>query len=212
MITFGYKSKISGPVRALVAIAVGIMMILAKDQAMNMVVKIIAAFILASGVVSLMVGLKNKANGTFSLMAFNAVVDIVIAVFLFVFDSFVANLIIYLIGIVLLIFGAIQLVSLFSANKVVKLGTGAFIMPSLVTLIGLFLLFNPVFIKSSISIIAGIALIIYGISELGSSWRMKKVMDEYEIKKAEQTVDETDDQGVSQDDIKDVDYEKVDEQ
>lgn len=212
MITFGYKSKISGPVRALVAIAVGIMMILAKDQAMNMVVKIIAAFILASGVVSLMVGLKNKANGTFSLMAFNAVVDIVIAVFLFVFDSFVANLIIYLIGIVLLIFGAIQLVSLFSANKVVKLGTWAFIMPSLVTLIGLFLLFNPVFIKSSISIIAGIALIIYGISELGSSWRMKKVMDEYEIKKAEQTVDETDDQGVSQDDIKDVDYEKVDEQ
>ena len=98
MITFGYNNKFNGPVRALVAVALGIIMIIAGDEAMNAVVKILAVFVMASGVVSLVVGFRNKANGTLPLMATNAVFDILIGVVLFMFDAFFANLFIYLIG------------------------------------------------------------------------------------------------------------------
>jgi uncharacterized membrane protein HdeD (DUF308 family) len=200
----------TGPVRALIAIAAGVLMIVYNEQAMNLVVKIIAAFLLASGFVSLAVGLKKKNDSTSKLMNFNAVVDILIAAFLFLFNGFVANLIIYLIGFVLLGFGIFQLVALISANKVAKVGLWSFVFPVLVIGSGAFLLFNPEFTKASISMVAGIALLIYGVSELLSSWKMKKAIDEYEISRMPQ--DQPSQQTQDSVPVKDVEYEKVDEQ
>ena len=211
MFTFGYTNRINGPIRALIAIATGVLMIVYNEQAMNLVVKIIAAFILASGFVSLAVGIKKKNDSTSKLMNFNAVVDILIAAFLFLFNGFVANLIIYLIGFVLLGFGIFQLIALISANKVSKVGIPAFVMPVLVIGSGVFLLFNPEFTKASISLFAGIALLIYGLSELLSSWKMKKAIEEYEIGRMPQEETETEVYDASVQ-VKDVDYEKVDEQ
>ena len=143
MFTFGYKSKVNGPLRALVAIAIGVMMVMYPGNALATVVKIIAAFILASGLVSLIVGLKNRNNGSLPLMSFNAVVDIIIGLVLFMFPLFVAKFIIYLIGFVLLGFGIMQILALVSAKRVMGLSLGAFILPAVVTLVGGFLLFNP---------------------------------------------------------------------
>lgn len=193
--TFGYSNRLNGPMRAVVAIAVGVILMVYNEQAMNIVVKIIAALLFASGIVSLAVGLKKKGDSTSKLMNFNAVVDIVIAALLFFFNGFVANLIIYFIGIVLAGFGLFQIIALLSANKVAKVGIWSFLMPVLVTGAGVFLLFTPEFAKSSISLIAGISLLMYGVSELISSWKVGKAFDKYEVM-----------------DVKDVEYEKVDEQ
>ena len=182
MITFGYKSRFNGPIRALTALAVGIVMVVSKTNALNLAVQIIAAFLAASGIVSLAVGYKNRANGTFPLMTVNTVVDILIALVLFMFPGFFANLLVYLIAIALLFFAIFQLIALASASRVMVMGVLAFIFPVLVLLSGLFLLSNPDFIGSAIGIVAGVALIIYGVSELFSSWKMRKAIDEYEIK------------------------------
>lgn len=182
MITFGYKSRFNGPIRALTALAVGIVMVVSKTNALNLAVQIIAAFLAASGIVSLAVGYKNRANGTFPLMTVNTVVDILIALVLFMFPGFFANLLVYLIAIALLFFAIFQLIALASASRVMVMGVLAFIFPILVLLSGLFLLSNPDFIGSAIGIVAGVALIIYGVSELFSSWKMRKAIDEYEIK------------------------------
>lgn len=209
MFTFGYTNRFTGPFRALIALATGVVMIVYKEQAMDLVVRIIAAFLLASGFVSLAVGLRKKNDSSSKLMTFNAVVDVLIAALLFLFSGAVANLIIYLIGFVVLGFGIFQLIALISANRVSKVGIFALVMPVLVIGAGAFLLFNPEFIKSSVSLVAGIALLIYGASELLSSWKMKKAIDEYEIKfPTEKPEPKADDQPQ----VKDVDYEKVDEQ
>ena len=208
MFTFGYTNRFTGPFRALIALAAGVVMIVYKEQAMDLVVKIIAAFLLASGFVSLAVGLRKKNDSSSKLMTFNAVVDVLIAALLFLFSGAVANLIIYLIGFVVLGFGIFQLIALISANRVSKVGIFALVMPVLVIGVGAFLLFNPEFIKSSVSLVAGIALLIYGASELLSSWKMKKAIDEYEITRMPQ--DKPAEEPVAE--VKDVDYEKVDEQ
>ena len=206
MFTFGYTNRFTGPFRALIALAAGVVMIVYKEQAMDLVVKIIAAFLLASGFVSLAVGLRKKNDSSSKLMTFNAVVDVLIAALLFLFSGAVANLIIYLIGFVVLGFGIFQLIALISANRVSKVGIFALVMPVLVIGAGAFLLFNPEFIKSSVSLVAGIALLIYGASELLSSWKMKKAIDEYEITRMPQ--DKPAEEPVAE--VKDVDYEKVD--
>ena len=54
--------------RALIALVIGIMMVVSPANALTTVVKIIAAFMLASGVVSLVVGLKDKEKGSLPLM------------------------------------------------------------------------------------------------------------------------------------------------
>ena len=207
MYTFGYSNRMGGPVRALIAMAIGVVMVIYNGQALGLVVKIIAALLLASGVVSLAVALKGKNEGSSKLMLFNSVVDVVIAFFLFVFSVQIGNLIIYLIGFVLLCFGIFQLIALVSANRVMRLGLWSFVLPGLVTLLGGFLLFNP-FALNIMTIIAGTALIFYGVVELMSSWKMKKAIDEYEIRQTEQKPVMPEDTV----EVKDVEYEKVDEQ
>lgn len=209
MFTFGYRNRANGPLRALVAAAVGVMMIVNPGEALTTVVKVIAAFMLASGLVSLFIGLKQKENGSLPLMSFNALVDVLLGLVLFVFPGFIAKFIIYLIGFALLAFGVVQLFALFGVKRAIGLAAGAFVLPAVVTFVGGFILFNP-FAEEVMVIIAGVALVMYGVSELFSSFKMKKVIDEYEIHQTE-TKDVTVEEA-SMADVKDVDYEKVDEQ
>ena len=62
------------------------------------------------------------------------------------------------------------------------------------------------------STMAGVALIVYGASELLSSWKMKQAVDEYEIHMEQEHKQQTVSEDMSGVNVKDVDYEKVDEQ
>lgn len=199
MFTFGYKNKANGLLRALTALAIGVIMVVNPGEALTTIVKVIAAFLLASGLVSLFIGLKNKQNGSLPLMSFNALVDVLLGLVLFVFPGFIARFIIYIIGLMLLVFGVVQLMAMFSVRKVIGIAGGAFVLPSIVTFVGAFILFNP-FAEKIMVIVAGVALILYGASELFSSWKMKKAIDEYEIHENPLA------------DVKDVEYEKIGEQ
>ena len=210
MITFGYKNRFGGFLRALAAITIGVVMVVSRTDAMVLAVRIIAAFLLASGIVSLLVGYKNRENSQMPLMGVNGAVDILVALLIFLFPGFVAGLIVYLIGFALLGFGLFQLIALVSANKVMRVGVMAFVMPVLVLLAGAFLLARPTFIGTAIGTVAGIALIVYGVSELLSSWKMKKAMDEYDVQHPQQPLGGSVEKPMN--DVKDVDYEKVDEQ
>lgn len=209
MITFGYKNKVSGLVRAIAALSIGAVMVAVPEKAMSLVVQIIAAFFIASGIVSFFYGLSRRKENALGILAFNAIVDVIIGVLLFAFPGVVATIIIYLIGVVLLLFGILQIVALVGAAGILGMGFMAFILPVLVTLVGGFLLFNP-FAPEVMSTIAGVALIVYGASELFSSWKMKKAIDEYEIKFNQTETKEDEPSSVA--DVKDVDFEKVDEQ
>ena len=59
MITFGYKNQFSGVLRALAAIVIGLLM-LANTGWTRFFVQIVGAFLVASGVFSLLVGLQKK--------------------------------------------------------------------------------------------------------------------------------------------------------
>lgn len=180
MITFGYKNKFSGLLRAVVAIAVGTIMIFSKTDAMVLIVRIIAAFIFASGLVSLLVGYKNRQDGRMSLMGVNGIVDLVISGLAFAFAPIVAGLVVYIIGFILLGFGLFQLITIGSASRVMRMGVFAFVMPVLTLLAGAFLLARPAFLGTAVGAVAGVALVIYGVSELVSSLKMRQAINQFE--------------------------------
>ena len=208
MITFGYNSRFSAPLRALLFIAFGVLMILAKADAMELVVKVVAAFVLATGLVSFFLGYKKKADGTMPLSTVGAVTNIVIAVLLFGFSKGVAGFISYLLGFVLLGFGIFQISVLASVRKSVKVGFGAYVIPLLVALVGLFIIIWPKALGQSIGLVAGIALIAYGISEFVAAFKVSSAMDPDKITPAP-AQEEPAPEALE---AKDVDYEKVDEQ
>ena len=112
MFTFGYKTTLSSILRSLASIGIGLVMIF-DNEASETVVKVVAAFLFASGLVSLVYGfIRSKKEGLLPLMAVNAVVDILIGVLLFLNPGWVAGFIITLIGIVLILFGGLQLLAL----------------------------------------------------------------------------------------------------
>ena len=111
----------------------------------------------------------------------------------------------------LICFGFFQLLGLGSASRVVKLGLWSYVLPFLVLAAGIFLMTKPAFLGEAIGVVAGAALIVYGVSELFSSWKMRKAIDEYEIRQTgTQNTSVQDDTTVTV--VKDVDYEKVEEQ
>lgn len=208
MITFGYNSRFSAPLRALLFIAFGVLMILAKADAMELVVKVVAAFVLATGLVSFFLGYKKKADGTMPLSTVGAVTNIVIAVLLFVFSKGVAGFISYLLGFVLLGFGIFQISVLASVRKSVKVGFGAYVIPLVVSLVGLFIIIWPKALGQSIGLVAGIALIAYGMSEFIAAFKVSSATDPDKITPAP-AQEEPAPEALE---AKDVDYEKVDEQ
>lgn len=214
MITFGYNNKFSSILRSLAAIAIGLVMVCATD-ATTTVVQIIAAFLFAAGIVSFAYGFANRKSGTFGLMTVNAVVDIVIGLILFLWPPFVAGVIVAIIGIVILVFGVIQILAL--AGTMSLLGSGGLniLLAVLAVVGGIVLIFNP-FSERVMSILAGVFLIYYGITDLISMRRVSKAKKEYEIHFTETRVDPDSTIDVDVDDdfdgIKDVDYHKIDEQ
>lgn len=161
MITFGYKNKFSGVLRALAAIAIGLVMVCSTEATTN-VVKIIAAFLFAAGLVSFAYGLAHKKDGVLNLMVINAGVDIVIGILLFIFPGAIANIIVTLIGIVIFIFGLIQIFALAGTASLLGSGIFSFILSGVALVGAAILIFNP-FTERVMSILAGIFLICYGV-------------------------------------------------
>ena len=216
MITFGYKTKFSSILRALAAIGVGLVMVIGND-ATTTVVRIIASFLFAAGVVSLVYGYVHRASGTLSLMATNAVVDIILGLVLFLSPQLISGLIVFLVGIALLAFGVIQLLAMAGTMRLLGTGLSAVILPVLAILGGVLLLFSP-FTAKVMTILAGCLLVYYGLSELLSTWQISKAKEVYEIKYAREheapsatpdDPDRIDDSGIA--DAKEVEFRKVGE-
>lgn len=176
MITFGYKGRFSGITRAVIALIFGAVMFFTGNS-VTIIVQILAAFILASGVVSLIVGLKKENQSQRPLIMTNSGLNIIISVLMFLFAESLGGLIVGIIGIILILFGLFQLVVLFSANRVMAVGAVGFIMPVVVLACGALLLFKPKFVDDILGYVVGASLMVYGISELISSWKMRKSIE-----------------------------------
>ena len=122
--------------------------------------------------------------------------------------------VIILIGVALLIFGIFQIAAMISASAFVPVTAWSFLLPVICAGGGVLLLFDPFDAASTMTLVAGIAILIYGLSELFASWKMARAMKEYEIKFPSsdgKRSGEGKDSGIDFSEAKDADFRKVDE-
>lgn len=213
MITFGFRNKFSGWIRAALAVIVGCILVIRPGTSLIFLVKVIAAIMIASGIVSLVYGIANRRNGGLGLLLFNTVVDILLGVLLFIFPAAVASFIIILIGAALLVFGVFQIAAMISASSYVKVTAWSFLLPVICAGGGVLLLFRPFDAASTMTLLAGIAILIYGVSELYSTWKMTRAIHEYEIKfpSSSDGKEGNGGSGIDYSDVKDAEFEKAGE-
>ncbi|MBP3269719.1 MAG: DUF308 domain-containing protein [Bacteroidales bacterium] len=212
MITLGYKTKFDSITRAAAAIGIGLVMAFGGNAPTN-VVKIIAILLVLAGVASLIYGLiKSKENGVYHVLMVNAGLDIVLGLLLFFNPQWIAGAIVYAIGVILILFGGLQLLALAGAMSLLGAGFSSLILSICAVVGGAFLLFNP-FTINVMSIIAGCLLLVYGVSEIISMFKMSKAIEEYEIRRTSaSTKPNAPEVGTSSlTDAKEVSFEKVEE-
>ena len=78
-------------------------------------------------------------------------------------------------------FGLFQMLTLFSARRLMQVGPLSFVLPFLVLAAGVFLVSKPAFVGEAIGVVAGASLIVYGVSELLSSWKMREIVDNDDV-------------------------------
>ncbi|MBR4756098.1 MAG: DUF308 domain-containing protein [Bacteroidales bacterium] len=213
MILLGYKTKFDSITRAVAAIGIGLVMIFGSN-APTLVVKIIAGLLIVAGIASLVYGLlKQKEVGMYQVLIINAGLDIILGLLLFFNPQWVAGFIVFLIGIALIVFGALQLIVLAGAMSLLGSGFSSLILSACAIIGGAFLLFNPFSLKI-MSIIAGCFLVLYGISELISTFKMVEARKEYEIRRAPASTEtpaqgRIDTSGIG--DAREVEFERIDD-
>ncbi len=211
MITFGFRNRFSGWIRAAIAVIIGCIMVIKPGTSLMFLVKVMAAILIASGIVSLVYGVANRRNGGLGLLIFNTVVDIVLGVLIFMFPDVVASFVIIVIGVALLVFGIFQIAAMISASAFVPVTAWSFLLPVICAGGGVLLLFKPFDAAATMTLVAGIAILVYGISELFASWKMSRAIHEYDIKFPSSSAGKgrDKDSGIDYSEVKDAEFEKA---
>jgi len=210
MITLGYRNKLMGIFLATGAIIVGIIFLAAPESAIETVVRVLAAFLVASGIVSFIFGCKTRDNGAMSLMVVNSAVDIILGVLMFVFAAALSRFILIVLGALLVIFSIREFLALLAARKFVALKPWLAILP-IISFIGGVLLMINTFGEKIMGILCGIVLIIFGVSELIAALRVKRAINEFDIQAADKINNDIKAKQEEFSDIVDVDCQKVED-
>lgn len=205
MLTFGYQSKFSGPFKALLAIAFGIFLILTQANAMKLVVQIISICIFVYGVFSFILGMKNSS---LQMLTIGSVINIAISLLMFTFAEPISAVIRYILGSLLFLLGLYQTVVLFSARREIKGGVLPFILPVVVMVAGCIFFSKELIGNDLMGLLAGIAFVLFGLSELLASVKMNQAISKTETDKENSADGKL--MQIDQKSVRDVDYEKVD--
>ncbi len=199
MITFGYKTPWSGILRAAASLGLGILAVAYPGDVLPLLVKIFAIVLGVYGCGMLAYAFTHKGDKSFSLWLSNSIIEIVVAVLVFIFAGFIANIAVKLIGLLLLVSGVYQIIALISAERASRFGFWFFILPVVEAILGGILMFASQLFTSTVAVIVGVALIVSGLSELFSSIKVYRIQKKFasDTKTEEQdaevkTVDEAD--------------------
>lgn len=174
--TYGY-------IRAIAGIVLGIVLIVWPSGTLDALVRVIGCFLICLGIFSWIGSAKKEKNAAeaktegsnFKIMQINGIFDIVLGLILAIIPGVFVSFLTIVFGILLLLFGISQLSSLFAARKSTQIKWTLFVMPALVTICGAVLIFMPKDFTNAIVIITGAAILLYGISELISTLKLRKV-------------------------------------
>lgn len=180
MITLGYKTPWSGLIRSVASLGLGVLAVAWPGNVIPLLVKIFAVVLGVYGCGMLVYAFAHKGDKSFGLWLSNSIIEIVVAVLVYIFAGFIANIAVKLIGVLLLASGLYQIIALVSAERASRFGLWFFLLPVVEAIAGGTLMFASQLFTSGVGIIVGVALIVSGISELFSSLKVYKIQKQFQ--------------------------------
>lgn len=183
MITFGYNKRFTSIIRAIIAVAMGITLILFRKDGAETIVQLIGIGILFAGVISLIPmlssGNKVEKENRFAAAVGWTICGIASLLGLIVVlkPIWFVNLFIFLVAAAIIIFCTIQLIALISTISLI----GFTPLPIVLTGVSLIGAITVMFFAPGkvICIVTGILLIVYGVAEILSLLRVRKAEEIY---------------------------------
>lgn len=185
--------------RAILALIMGIVLIIWPDTAVRTIVIVIGTVIMLLGALSMIFSREPKDGQSRSLLSINGIVSLIFGLVLILFPTFFVGIIMFLFGAILLIVGVSEIASLISAKKVADIPWSLFIGPLITTGCGVVMFFNPFSTIEWVFIFFGISLLIYAITELISTKKIRNIYKDMAARVQEEKL------------IQDVEYEEVEE-
>lgn len=178
----GMFNPVYGYARAIAGIILGALLIIWPDVAPKTIVQIMGCFLVAIGAISFIVSIKKdkaakqERQSNVDILSINGIFDLFFGLILLIFPSVFVTFVMFLLGLLLCIFGIGQIVNLFSAKKVLLVAWEYYILPVITTICGIVVMCKPFDSVKVLFIIFGVALIIYGVSELISTIKLRKAI------------------------------------
>ena len=196
--------------RAICAIAIGILLIKFPDNTVTWMTVAIGILFLLSGVISLVVYVHAKKNvseykitdaegrvvaGEKPTFPIVGVGSIILGLLLALTPNIFITALMYIIGAILILGAINQYMNLISARKYGKIGFGYWIFPSVILLIGLYVIIKPLAPASMAMLVLGWCSLLYGVTEVINSLKFysdkRKARQAQEIPVAEEVIEET---------------------
>lgn len=186
--------------RAILALILGVVLIIWPDTAVRTIVIVIGTVIMLLGALSMIFSREpSEGQGGRSLLSINGITSLIFGLVLILFPTFFVGIIMFLFGAILLIFGVSEIANLISAKKRASIPASLFIGPILTTGCGVVMFFNPFGTIEWVFIFFGISLVLYAISEISSTRKIRKIYKDMEAAINEDKL------------IEDIEYEEVNE-
>ena len=151
--------------RAICALVIGLIFVLFPNEAGDYFVITIGVVFLIPSLISIVAYFTEKAEyrSSFPLLGIGSML---FGLWLIIMPDFFADFLTYVLGFILAMGGVQQIASLMSARRWMPVPVGFYVVPVLILLAGLFALFNPVGVRSTLFIIIGISCMVYACTEL----------------------------------------------
>ena len=170
--------------RALSAIAIGILLIKFPDNTVTWITVAIGILFLLSGIISLVVYVHAKKNvseykitdaqgrvvaGEKPTFPIVGVGSIILGFLLTLTPNIFIKALMYIIGAILILGAINQYMNLINARRYGKIGFGYWIFPSVILLIGLYVIIKPMVPASMAMLVLGLCSLLYGVTEMINS-------------------------------------------
>lgn len=171
-----------GYARAIIALVGGLILVIWPETVKNSIMIILGSLILAVGIVSIVLSYTGKwRKEKVPLLLLNSIVDIAFGLVLIIFPKFFTGLIMFVFGLILLIFALGEIINLFRTAKAVRVPWPLYIGPAVTLILGVAMFFFPDKSGNALFVIFGATLLLYSISEFASTYTIRKEMKNVEV-------------------------------
>lgn len=171
------KSVQSVIFRALSFLLVGALMVAFPYNITTWLVIIIGILFLIPGMVSIATFFKayTHKDATRVLLPVIGVGSVVLGLLLILMPDLFTKWLMYVLAAALLLVGVMGIVNILHFRKYVEIGWAYYVIPTLLCVVGLFVIFHPLEVAADTITILGIASIVYSLTELLYAIRFRKV-------------------------------------